>query len=241
MNREVAVVIPARYKSTRFPGKPLALINGREMILRVADNAAAAVGKEKVYVATDSDLIEQRVKEEGYNVVRTSSNCLTGTDRVAEASREIEESIIVNLQGDEPLINPQDIISVIETKKENLNSIINSMTRLREDERPDDRATIKVVTTIDGFLLYGSRNPIPGTKKGTSSKIKKQGGIYAFTKEQLALYSTSETKTPLEAEEDIEVLRFLELGIPVKMVEVSTPTVAVDYPDDIELVEQILN
>ena len=239
MNREVAVVIPARYKSTRFPGKPLALINGREMILRVADNAAAAVGKEKVYVATDSDLIEQRVKEEGYNVVRTSSNCLTGTDRVAEASREIEESIIVNLQRDEPLINPQDIISVIETKKENLNSIINSMTRLREDERPDDRATIKVVTTIDGFLLYGSRNPIPGTKKGTSSKIKKQGGIYAFTKEQLALYSTSETKTPLEAEEDIEVLRFLELGIPVKMVEVSTTTEAADYPNDIELEQQI--
>ena len=124
MKRDVAIIIPARYKSTRFPGKPLALINGREMILRVADNAAKALDKSKVYIATDSNTIKQRVEEEGYNVVMTSENCLTGTDRVAEASLQIKESIIINLQGDEPLITPEDITEIIKAKKENLNSII---------------------------------------------------------------------------------------------------------------------
>lgn len=240
MKRDVAIIIPARYKSTRFPGKPLALINGREMILRVADNAAKALDKSKVYIATDSNTIKQRVEEEGYNVVMTSENCLTGTDRVAEASLQIKESIIINLQGDEPLITPEDITEIIKAKKENLNSIINSKVRLRDDERGDDRGIIKVVTTVDGWLLYCSRNPIPGTKKGTSKELYKQGGLYAFTKEQLALYSSLSEKTPLESQEDIEVLRFLELGIPVKMVEVYTPSSAVDYPDDVELIEQIL-
>lgn len=241
MKKQTAIIIPARFKSTRFPAKPLALINGREMVLRVADNAAKAISKDRVYIATDSQEIKDKVEQAGYKAIMTSEKCLTGTDRVAEAALQINENIIVNLQGDEPLIDPEDIKAVIRAKKNNLNSIVNSMTKLRDGERPEDRATIKVVTTVDGWLMYGSRNPIPGTKKGTSNHIRKQGGIYAFTKEQLALYSTVEEKTPLENEEDIEILRFLELGIPVRMVEVETATVAVDYPDDIELVEQILN
>lgn len=241
MKKQIAIIIPARFKSTRFPGKPLALINGRELVLRVADNAAKAINKGKVYIATDSQEIKDKVEQAGYKAIMTSEKCLTGTDRVAEAALQINENIIVNLQGDEPLIDPEDIKAVINVKKQNLNSVINSMTEFRDEERPDDRATIKVVTTVDDWLMYGSRNPIPGTKKGTSKVLHKQGGIYAFTKEQLALYSSVEEKTPLEAEEDIEILRFLELGIPVKMVKVNTPTAAVDYPDDIETVEQILN
>jgi 3-deoxy-manno-octulosonate cytidylyltransferase (CMP-KDO synthetase) len=241
MKRTVAIIIPARFKSTRFPGKPLAIINGREMILRVADNASKVVSKNQIYIATDNDQIRDVVEESGYNAIMTSEHCLTGTDRVAEASLKIPQSIIINLQGDEPLIKPEAIEEVIKVKKNHINSVINTKSSLSDEERPDDRSIIKVVTTAEDFLLYASRNPIPGTKKGTSSKLYKQGGIYAFTKEQLALYSTLEQKTPLEQEEDIEVLRFLELGIAVKMVEIDQETIAVDYPDDIERVENKLN
>ena len=104
------VVIPARYKSTRFPGKPLVKLLGKPMILWVAELSAQALGKSNVYVATDNTLIEEEVKKSGFNTVLTSSDALTGTDRIAEASNKIESDIFINVQGDEPLINPMDIL-----------------------------------------------------------------------------------------------------------------------------------
>ena len=113
----VAIVIPARYGSSRYRGKPLAKILGREMVLRVADICKKITGKKNLYIATDSKIIEKVVKKNGYKAIITSKKCLTGTDRVAEASRKIKADIIINVQGDEPTINPNDIKKIINSKK----------------------------------------------------------------------------------------------------------------------------
>ena len=114
------------------------------------------------------------------------------------------------------------------------------MSHLPAHEKVEDRKVVKVVTSLQNMLLYASRNPIPATKNGNGSFAFKHGGLYAFTRSELALFNTYKQKTPLEAEEDIEVLRFLESGIPVKMVLVDNPSTAVDYPEDIETVENLL-
>lgn len=232
------VIIPARYKSSRFPGKPLAKINGKEMILHVAEKAEQAVGKENVYIATENEDISTIVKSAGYHVILTSDSCLTGTDRIAEASLEIDADIIVNVQGDEPMINPEDILRVIECKKNNPNSVVNCMSNLNHDENYEDRKIPKVVCDNNNYLLYASRNALPGSKNGISKNVKKQVCIYAFNKSELMKFHSQKDKSPLEYQEDIEILRFIENGIPVKMLEVNHVSYAVDYPDDISVIER---
>ena len=237
--QRAVVVIPARYKSSRFPGKPLAKIKGKEMILHVAEKAELAVGKENVYVATENNKISTLVRKSGYHVVLTSDNCLTGTDRVAEASKEINADIFVNLQGDEPMVNPKDILRVIEEKKSNPNHVINCMSTLHKNEDQDNKKIPKVVCDLNNNLLYSSRNPIPGRKERKGENIMKQVCIYAFNKFHLEEYF-SNIKTPLEYQEDIEILRFLEKGISVKMVKVDKVSYAVDYPEDINVIEKMI-
>lgn len=233
------VVIPARYKSSRFPGKPLAKIKGKEMILHVAEKAEQAIGKENVYIATENQLIANIVRKSGYKVIITSDSCLTGTDRIAEASKEINADIFVNVQGDEPMINPEDIKKVIKLKKDNPNYVINCMSQLHKDEDSNDKKIPKIVCDLEDNLLYSSRNSIPTRKSQDSKKIMKQVCIYAFSKSQLnKFYSLS--KTPLEFEEDIEIIRCLEKGMLVKMLKVDKVSYAVDYPEDIKIVEKVL-
>ena len=238
--QRTVVVIPARYKSSRFPGKPLAKINGRQMVLIVADKAAEAIGKENVYIATENMEIAKVVKKEGFNVVITSDSCLTGTDRVAEASLEINADIFINVQGDEPLIDPNDIKKSIILKKQYPNHVINCMSKLHKDEDPSDKKIPKVICDLDKNLLYCSRNAIPGHKKTSNLNIMKQVCIYGFSKKQLQEFYSNE-KTPLENSEDIEIVRCLEKGIKVKMLEVDKVSYAVDYPKDIAIVENICN
>ena len=236
--QKAVVVIPARYKSSRFPGKPLAKINGKEMILHVAEKAEQAVGKENVYIATENQSISKVVKSAGYKVVLTSDNCLTGTDRVAEAAQEIKADIFINVQGDEPMIDPNDILKVIKAKQANPEYVINCMSNLHPNEDINDKKIPKVICDLRNNLLYSSRNAIPGTKEGNSKGVKKQVCIYGFSKNQLNKFK-SNIKTPLESQEDIEILRFIENGIPVKMVEVDKVSYAVDYPDDIKVIENL--
>jgi 3-deoxy-manno-octulosonate cytidylyltransferase (CMP-KDO synthetase) len=238
---KVAVVIPARYKSSRFPGKPLAKIKGKEMIIWVAEIAEKAVGIENVFIATENEEIVDVVKEYGYKVVLTSDSCLTGTDRVAEASLEIDADIIINIQGDEPLLNPSDIQKVIDCKIQHPTHIINCMSYLNKHEKVEDKKIPKVVTNLHDELIYISRNPIPGTKFGNGNNPKKQVCIYAFNREHLSTFIQYGQKTPLEFQEDIEVLRFIEMGYKVKMVTLDNESYAVDYPEDIDVVESILN
>ena len=117
MKDKVVIIIPARFGSKRYKGKPLVKILGRELVLRVADVCKKTIGEKNLYIATDSNKIANKVKDSGYKYILTSKNCLTGTDRVAEASKKIKAKIYINVQGDEPLVNPRDISKVINAKK----------------------------------------------------------------------------------------------------------------------------
>ena len=235
---EACVIIPARFKSSRFPGKPLAKLNGKEMILWVAELSSSAVGIENVFVATDDLRISEIVNKNGFKSIITKSNLLTGTDRVAEAAMGLNYEIIVNVQGDEPLVNPADILKAIELKKVHHKSVINSYCLLKEDEDPKNKNIPKVVTNENNDLIYISRAVIPSTKeKNIFTKYKKQVCIYSFYKEQLKRFINYGKKGFIENLEDIEILRFFEIGINIKMYEASIASLAVDTPGDIKKVE----
>ncbi len=239
---KVIAVIPARYKSSRYPGKPMVKICGREMILRVADIVEKVLPRDDIYIATEDQRIFNLGIKAGYNCIMTSDSALTGTDRISEAIINIEADIVINVQGDEPLLDPQDIIDVIGLKKKFMNHVINCTALLTDIEDPSDKKIPKVVFNDHLDLLYMSRSSIPGSKGEVFQGVEywKQICIYAFTKNELKLFHQSRTKGRLELSEDIEILRFLELGIPVKMHKVKSGTVAVDYPEDIAVVENIL-
>lgn len=228
-----AVVIPARYQSSRFPGKPLADILGKPMIRHVWERCCTAVGKENVFVATDSDEIHKACIEFGAKVIITSSECLTGTDRLAEANIQLDCDFIINVQGDEPLINPNDILSVIAQYKQQPNTVINAMCEITSEEEFRSFNVPKVVTSATGELLYMSRAPIPVTKTNNFVFGFKQVCIYAFSREHLIFFASQKKKTPVEDVEDIEILRFLENDIKVKMIIVDSCSLAVDIPEDI--------
>jgi len=237
---KIVGVIPARYQSSRFPGKPLVDLNGTPMIIRVAKIVEKALGKENTYIATDDCRIKDVVESHGFKAVMTSSDCLTGTDRVYDFSKQVTADIYVNVQGDEPLLNHKDIQKIIDIKKENMNSVINGMCSLTPDEDPHNVNIPKVVTNKFNDLLYMSRLAVPGIKimkKGLQPDYKKQVCIYAFSQEELEAYGSQQVKAVFEGFEDIEILRFFDLNIPVKMVKTSGSSLAVDVLEDVAKVE----
>jgi 3-deoxy-manno-octulosonate cytidylyltransferase (CMP-KDO synthetase) len=241
MVNKFVIIIPARFKSSRFPGKPLVNLCGKSMIHRVWERCCLALPKELVYVATDDLNISDHCKAFGIQVIMTPSCCLTGTDRVYEASKKVEADIYINVQGDEPLIDPNDIKQVIETSNRYPDNIVNAMCAIASEHDFYSSTVPKVVTRPDGRLLYMSRAAIPTNKKLEFTSAKKQVCIYAFPKASLEKFNSVESKTPLEEIEDIEILRFLELGYEVNMIEVSASSVAIDIPADVTRVEVIIN
>lgn len=237
---KIVVVIPARLKSTRLPEKPLVNIEGKSMIKRTYERTIQAWPEEDVYVATDHEKIYTHCKEEGINVLMTSDQCLTGTDRVAEVADQIDADYYVNVQGDEPLIDPQDIKDVISSIDSYSGEIINGYTAINDKELYESVSIPKVVFRPDGRLLYMSRSKIPGNKADEFIKSWRQVCIYAFPKEALKAFANATSKTELEELEDIEILRFLEMGYEVRMVKLSDTSVAVDNPEDVEKVVNIL-
>lgn len=236
------VLIPARYGSTRFPGKPLVPLLGKPMILWVAELSARAVGIENVYVATEDQRIAGVVAVAGFQAVMTSDEALTGTDRLAEAAEQIEADIYINVQGDEPLVDPEDILKVRDAKLANMGVIINGYSWIASEEDPGSVNIPKVVTNELDELVYMSRVALPGFKDVSCapSRYKKQVCIYAFTPEELAAYRGFGRKSQLESSEDIEILRFLELGRVIRMVETRPGSLAVDVPEDVSKVESVL-
>ena len=234
------IIIPARYKSSRFPGKPLVDLLGKPMILWVAELSAQAVDKENVYVATDDERIFKVVPSAGFNVIMTSDQCFTGTDRLAEAANKISADIYINVQGDEPLVNPKDIVNIIKEKEMHYNEIINGYCSISSDENPDNINIAKVIFTEDNSLVYISRQTIPGCKDKSQApnQYYKQVCIYAFTKDELKSYADYGRKSTLEASEDIEIIRFLEWGQKIRMIETSHGSLAVDVFEDVAKVEQ---
>ena len=235
-----SIIIPARYGSTRYKGKPLVKILGREMVIRVAD-ICSKIKNVKVYIATDSKKIANVVNKNGYNYIFTSSSCLTGTDRVAEASNKIRSKIFVNVQGDEPTINPKDIKKVIEAKKKFPNHVICGYDKVHNFENPLSINLPKVVVNSKGELIYISRALVPGAKK-TNQKIQyhKQVCIYAFNKRQLKKFYSKRKKSETESIEDIEILRFFDLNEKIKMIKLNSNSIAVDEIADVKRAEKLL-
>lgn len=235
------VIIPARHASTRFPGKPLVGLLGRPMLQWVCELSARAVGAEHVYVATDDDRIVEAVGGFGATPIMTGP-ALTGTDRLAEAVRDLDYDIVVNVQGDEPLVDPDDIAKCIALKRENPGKVINAWCWIGPNEDPATRDIPKLVINEAGSLIYMSRLPIPGFKDGAKAPIRyrKQVCIYGFDRKQLMAFSSFGRKGEFEEAEDIEILRFLELGIPVQMFETHGTSLAVDRPQDVPGVEAAL-
>ena len=241
MSRVVGI-IPARFASTRFEGKPLAPILGKPMILYVAELSAKALGRDNVYVATEHPKIAQVVTEAGFQVVMTSPQALTGTDRIFEANQQIGADVVINIQGDEPMLNPDDVALIASEMKTYPGQILCGMSRLLNDEDPHSVNIPKVVCNESGQLLYMSRLAVPGFKeeKNKPNFWMKQVCIYGFLKSHLEKFGTFGRKSTLEHSEDIEILRFFELNIPIQMIEVSGSSRAVDVPTDIALVESDL-
>jgi len=238
---EFLVVIPARYDSSRFPGKPLADINGKSMIKRVWEKCVLAAGLKNVLVATDDERIFCHCEENGIPSVIISKECLTGSDRVCEVAKKFRADIYLNVQGDEPMINPTDIKKVMGFAKGNKNNVVNAMCSINDERDFKSPNVPKVVTREDGRLLYMSRAPIPTGKQHEFKSAMKQVCIYAFPRELLLEYGSRKKKTELESIEDLEILRMLEMGRDVVMVEVSDSSVAVDTPEDLERVRGLIN
>lgn len=240
--KRCAVIIPARYKSSRFPGKPLTNLLGKPMILWVAELSAKAVEKENVYIATEDESIFDAVENAGFKAIMTSDDLLTGTDRLAEASEKIDADIYINVQGDEPLLDPEDIRAMRDKKIENMEYIINGFSRVSEQEDPESVNIPKVITNESGIMIYMSRRALPGFKDAANapSHYKKQVCIYAFTGDELRAFKDFGRKSELESCEDIEILRFLELNKKIMMVETKGGSLAVDIPEDVSPVESAL-
>ncbi|OYU85082.1 MAG: 3-deoxy-manno-octulosonate cytidylyltransferase [Flavobacterium sp. BFFFF2] len=230
------IVIPARLASTRLPEKPLVDILGKSLLQRTFEQCLLASPKEYIVVATDDLKISNHCEERGIPVIMTSTDCLTGTDRVAEVAQQIEANYYINVQGDEPVINPDDIRDMIQAAVQYPDCILNGYTAIDSEEDYRSLTIPKVVFKPNGDLLYMSRSPIPGNKKNEFQKSWRQVCIYGFPKSALEAFVSVTEKTPLENEEDIEVLRFLELDFTVKMLPMSNDSIAVDTPEDIHKV-----
>jgi 3-deoxy-manno-octulosonate cytidylyltransferase (CMP-KDO synthetase) len=240
---DTVAVIPARDASTRFPGKPLVPLLGRPMLLWVVDVCAEALGAANVVVATDDDRIRAVAAEAGIRVEMTSERVLTGTDRIAEIADRLGSDVILNVQGDEPLLDPSDLLRIAAAKTSWPDAVINGYHPLGPTEDPENPNLPKVVIDREERLLYMSRCAVPGTKSGGPSPDAtyfKQVCIYGFSPEDLRVFAATGGKGPLEAAEDIEILRFLELGRPVRMVRTSTASLAFDAPEDVAGVEEAL-
>lgn len=234
----IYVIIPARYHSTRFLGKPLAIIAGKTMIQRVYEQAQKATLVDSVLVATDNKKIEEHVKTFGGMAVLTSPNHISGTDRLAEVVyRDLNIDIAVNVQGDEPIISPESIDLAI---KPLLDDPDVAMTTLIRKCQPEDNLnnwnSVKVVIDKEGYAMYFSRSCIPFVRNKVKADHYIHVGLYAYKRD--TLLKLSNFKPPnIEKSEDLEQLRALYNGIKIKTVLTDYYPISVDVPEDIAKVE----
>tara|TARA_B110000003_G_C16645798_1_gene531978 strand:- start:116 stop:847 length:732 start_codon:yes stop_codon:yes gene_type:complete len=228
------IVIPARYKSKRLPGKPLANIGGLPMIVRTYNQCKKVVDANKIVVATDSLKIKKICDKYNIRSIITSDKCLTGTDRVAEVAKKINCNFYINVQGDEPFFNPQDLKKLIKEAIKNPKEIINGYTEIKDKKLFFNSSIPKLIFDKNSYLLYMSRGPIPSNKKYNFQKAWRQICAYSFPKKMLEAFSKIKKKTPIESIEDIEILRFLEQGYKVKMIKMSNKSLAVDNKEDLK-------
>lgn len=237
----IKLVIPARLASTRLPSKPLIKISGKTMLQRTYERAVMAVGSSYVHIATDDAKIMEEARKFTENVHLTSTDCLTGTDRVAEFSEIIDADTYINLQGDEPIMPIENIQKIFSAAQSADGAILNGFAKISQHEEYTSRMVPKVVVKENNELMYMSRSPIPGNKDGNFKKAFKQICVYAFPKESMQFLLKNNSKSSMEEIEDIEILRFLEGGWRIKMLELLPNTIAVDTPEDLIRVQAVID
>lgn len=240
---KVVVVIPARYGSTRLPGKPLVSLAGKPMIQRVYERARLAEKVNRVIVATDDERIVKAVETFGGEARMTRADHRTGTERVAEVAAHVEGDIFVNVQGDEPLLDPAAVDTAVNALLEETPAMIATVaTPIKTPGDIMDPNVVKTVLDFDGNALYFSRAPIPWVRD-TASKVQvrflKHLGLYVFQREALLEYATL-PQGELERVEQLEQLRWLENGWKIRVAEVEHDAVSVDVPEDVARVEKLL-
>ena len=237
----IVAVIPARYLSTRLPGKPLALIEGKTMIEHVCRQVEQARAVDAVIVATDDERVARVVDGFGGTAVMTSPSHATGTDRLAEVARELNSEIIVNVQGDEPLIAPEAIDAAIGPLVDRPEDLVSTLRRRIEDQSDlGNPSVVKVVVDAEGYALYFTRAQIPFVRPGQAAPVAwRHMGLYVYRRAFL-LKVAAWPQTPLELAEGLEQLRVLEHGHRIRTVETTADTVGVDTPEDLERVRQLV-
>jgi len=235
--KKIVGLIPARMKSTRLPGKPLKDILGLPMIIHVMKRVMLCEGLDAVYVATDSEEICEVVKKYGGKAIMTSDIHKTGSDRIAEAVISIDCDIVVNIQGDEPLVDPKDITKVIFPLIADRE--LHFTTLLCKTSQFKDLAECKIVTDLNKNILYFSREDIPSSARVPQDSLYKLYNLIAFRKAALLKFA-GWAQTPLEKVEFIEYLRILEHGYIMRGVVVDSNIRSVDTPEDLEIVRDLM-
>ena len=233
----IIAMIPARYNSSRFPGKLMKDLGGDPVIVKTYNAAINSKLFDEVYVVTDSEIISNSLIPIGAKVIMSKKNHECGTDRIAEAVENMDVDIVVNLQGDEPFIDGESLEKLINVfKKDHTNEIdlASLKVELKNQNEIEDPNNVKVITDNFGFALYFSRSVIPYLRDQNSSiKYYKHKGVYAFRKSALIdFYNTP--MTSLEISEKIECIRYLEVGKKIKMIETSSEGIGIDTPQDLE-------
>lgn len=241
MNKVIAV-IPARYNSTRFPGKLMEVLGDKTIITTTYQNVVATGLFDEVFVATDSELIFDEISKNGGKAVMTGEH-ETGSDRIAEAVQDIDCDIVINVQGDEPFLKKdplKQLIDVFSNDEKKEISLASLKIQLKEAEEIKSPNNVKVITDRDGFALYFSRSVIPFHRELTFDvKYYKHIGVYAFRKEALLAFSKL-PMLPLETSEKLEQLRYLEYGKRIKMIETDFVGVGIDTPEDLKKAKQLI-
>lgn len=231
-----AIMIPARIGSTRFPNKPLAKIAGKPMILHVIERCREANLEIPIYVVTDSEEILSVVRNYDAEAILTGSHA-TGSDRLAEANESLNFDFVINVQGDEPVFAPSDIRIMDEFIQNSGYKVATGYTEMKDEDSPTDPNTIKTVVGVKNNLVYVSRATVPGNKGSQPSSLFRQVCIYAYQKDFLERFRNLD-RTPNEIAEDHELLRFMDNNYSVGCVKMSSQSIPVDIPSDIQLVEK---
>ena len=240
---KIIAVIPARFASTRFPGKLMQDLGGKTVILRTYEAAKSTDLFDDVFVVTDSELIFNEIISKGGKAIMSVKEHESGSDRIAEAVEKMDVDIVVNVQGDEPFINKKPLEELIEVFKNDTKHQVDLgslMFQITDKEAINNHNNVKVITDQLGFALYFSRSVIPFSRdENAGVRYMKHIGIYAFRKEALMDFYRLPMLS-LEASEKLEQLRYLEYGKRIKMVETSHGSIGIDTPEDLEKARKLL-
>ena len=233
----IIAMIPARYSATRFPGKLMKDLGGKPVILRTYEAALHTNLFDDVYIVTDSEVIFKTIEKAGGKVIMSQEEHQCGSDRIAEAVKNIETDIVINVQGDEPFIDKislSKLIDVFKNDPQNEIDLASLKVQIFNKEDIENPNNVKVITDVNNLAIYFSRSVIPYQRdRDNSIKYYKHKGVYAFRKQALIdFYHTP--VTPLEAAEKIEAIRYQEIGKKIKMVETDIEAIGIDTPEDLE-------